>query len=256
MSRDGTLTIGEVATRTGLSERALRHYENEGLLRPARSAAGRRFYAPRDLEALARIGLLKKAGFTVAQIRTLTKGAGDLRRLVKAQLEVLTLQEAQLATAVSLLRSVRDRLDHGDPIDAETLCDLIRTGERTMQEDQWRNVLDRYYTPEEQAHWRKKKQEMAGAAGFDQEAYAKAWEDLNRRIEAALPLDPASDKAQGFVAEWNTLLEPFMKMATPEMKKGAGRLWSRIEEWEGEVKSPISSRAVNFIREASKHATG
>ena len=93
-------------------------------------------------------------------------------------------------------------------------------------------------------------------AGFDQAAYTKAWEDLNARIEAALPLDPASDKAQGFVAEWNTLIEPFMKMATPEMKKGAGNLWSRIDEWEGEVKSPISSKVFKFMQEASRHATG
>lgn len=255
MSRDRTLTIGEVAARTGLTERALRHYESQGLLRPRRTAAGRRAYASADLEALARISLLKKAGFTVAQIRTLMAGADDLRRLVEAQLEMLTLQRAQIDTALGLLRSVRERLDHGEAIDAETLCDVIRTGERTMQDEQWKKVLDRYYTPEEQAHWRKHKEETAAMEGFDQAAYTKAWEELNARIEAALPLDPSSDKAQGFVAEWNKLLEPFMKMATPEMMKGAGRIWSNIDEWEGEVKSPISSKVVKFIGEATKHKT-
>jgi DNA-binding transcriptional MerR regulator len=249
------MSIGEVAARTGLTERALRHYEAQGLLRPGRTAAGRRVYDAADLEALARISLLKKAGFTVAQIKRLTSGAGDLRRLVEAQLEVLVFQRAQLETAVGLLRSVRDRLDHSDPIDAETLCDVIRTGEQAMQDEQWKKVLDRYYTPEEQEHWRKHKQETAAMAGFDQAAYTKAWEDLNARIEAALPLDPASDEAQGFVTEWNRLLEPFMKTATPEMMEGAGRIWSNIDEWEGEVKSPISPKVVKFISEAAKHMT-
>lgn len=256
MSRERTLTIGEVAARTGLTERALRHYENEGLLRPARSASGRRAYAAQDLEELARISLLKKAGFTVAQIRMLLNGGGDLYRLVEAQLELLSLQQSQLATAVALLRSVRDRLVRGQAIDADTLCEVIRTGERTMQDQQWKKVLDRYYTPEEQEQWRKHKEKTVAMAGFDQAGYTKSWEDLNARIEAALPLDPASDQAQAFVAEWNNLLEPFIKMATPEMKTGAGRIWSNIEEWEGEVKSPISSKVVRFITEASKHATG
>lgn len=255
MSRTRTMNIGEVAARTGLTERALRHYEAEGLLRPGRTAAGRRVYDAADLETLARINLLKRAGFTVAQIRELLNGAGDLRRLVEAQLEMLTLQRAQVEKAVILLCSVRDRLDQGEAVDAETLCDVIQTGEQTMQEEQWKKVLDRYYTPEEQERWRKHKQETAEMAGFDQAVYSKAWEDLNRRIEAALPLDPASDEAQGFVAEWNALLEPFMRTATPEMLKGAGRIWSNIEEWEGEAKSPISSKVVKFIREAVKHMT-
>lgn len=255
MTREEALTIGDVAARTGLTERALRHYEAEGLLRPARTAAGRRFYLARDLERLAQIAAFKRAGFTVAQIRLLIEGKAALSTLIDAQLDALKAQKSEIETAVGLLSSVRRKLGEGEALDAPTLCELIRTGERTMQDQQWKKVLDRYYTPEEQAHWRDRKLEMAKTGGFDQASYTNAWEDLSRRIEAALPLDPASEKAQGFVAEWNKLLEPFMKIATPEMTKGAANLWSRIDEWEGEVKSPISSKVVSFIREAMKRAT-
>ncbi|MFZ5618367.1 MAG: MerR family transcriptional regulator [Pseudomonadota bacterium] len=254
MTKDEALTIGEVAARTGLTERALRHYENEGLLKPSRTAAGRRFYVARDLEALAQVSAFKRAGFTVAQIRSLIRGIAELSFLVDAQLSALKAQANEIETAVLLLSSVRERLGKGEALGAATLCELIRTGEKTMEEKQWKKVLDRYYTPEEQAHWREKKVDLAKAAGFDQAAYTKAWEDLSARIEAALPLDPASDKAQGFVEEWNKLLEPFMKIASPEMMKGAANMWSRIEEWEGDVKSPVSSKAAAFIREAMKHA--
>lgn len=255
MTREKALTIGEVAARTGLTERALRHYEAEGLLKPARTSAGRRFYIARDLERLAQVVAFKRAGFTVAQIRLLIEGKAELATLIDAQLDALKAQMGEIETAVGLLSSVRRKLGEGETLDASTLCELIRTGERTMEDQQWKKVLDRYYTPEEQAHWREKKLEMANAGGFDQTAYTKAWEDLSRRIEAALPLDPASDKAQNFVAEWNKLLEPFMKVATPEMMKGAANLWSSVSEWEGDVKSPISSRVMAFMREATKHAT-
>lgn len=175
--------------------------------------------------------------------------------MIDAQLDALKAQKGEIETTVSLLSSVRRKLGEGEALDASTLCELIKAGERTMQDQQWKKALDRYYTPEEQAHWREQKLKMAKAGGFDQAAYTKAWEDLSRRIAAALPLDPASEKAQGFVAEWNKLLEPFMKIATPEMTKGAANLWSRIDEWEGDVKSPISSKVMTFIREAVKHTT-
>lgn len=61
MTGEEALTIGDVAARTGLTERALRHYEAEGLLRPARTSAGRRFYIARDLERLAQIAAFKHA---------------------------------------------------------------------------------------------------------------------------------------------------------------------------------------------------
>ncbi|MGF1545163.1 MAG: MerR family transcriptional regulator, partial [Parvularculaceae bacterium] len=90
---DEFLTIGDVARRTGLSARALRHYEAEGLLAPARSENGRRAYGPRELERLARLRLLKKAGITLAQIRLQPPLAGDDRpnyaTLVQARLEAL-----------------------------------------------------------------------------------------------------------------------------------------------------------------------
>lgn len=249
MTKDDALTIGEVATRTGLTERALRHYEKEGLLAPSRTAAGRRFYLARDLELLAQVTAFRRAGFKVAQIRALLKGKADLRRLVDAQLEALTAERGAIETAVNLLSSVRTQLAMGAGVDAATLCALIRTGERTMEEEKWKNVIERYYTPEEQAEWRAKKSEMANEAGFDQAGYAQAWSDLAGRIEAALPLDPASNKAQAFLDEWNKLLEPFTRMATPDMMKGAARFWDRMDEWSGEVKSPISAAVWAFMKE-------
>ena len=255
MTRNEALTIGEVAARTGLTERALRHYEKEGLINPSRTAAGRRCYVARDLAALAEVTAFKRAGFTVAQIRTLMKGKPDLEALVGAQLSALHDRQREIAAAVILLSEVKRRLDTGETLDAPTLCEIIRTGETTVEQHQWKNVLDRYYTPEQQAHWREKKEAMAKAAGLDQESYLNSWQDLSSRIEAALPLDPASEKAQAFVAEWNTLLEPFIKIASPEMMTGAKNMWSRIDEWEGDVKSPISSKVAAFIREAMRHVT-
>ena len=120
-----------------------------------------------------------------------------------------------------------------------------------MADEQWRQVLDRYYSPDEQAHWAAKKAEFAAAQpDFDQEAYTRGWRELNDRIAAALPLDPASPEAQAFVAEWNAMIAPFMAVADDKMKAGAQRLWDDMSNWSGDVSSPISPAVWTFIKSA------
>jgi len=70
---DRFLRIQEVSDETGLTTRAIRYYEEQGLLQPvARSEGSYRLYDPDDLERLRFIkGLRDDAGFSLAEIRQL-----------------------------------------------------------------------------------------------------------------------------------------------------------------------------------------
>jgi DNA-binding transcriptional MerR regulator len=244
---DGILDISEVVRRTGLSARALRFYEARGLLKPLRTDSGRRLYGPGELERIAQILALKKAGLTLAQIQRLgSRGAIDLPRLVAAQLEAIDAQAASLAEAKALLLSVKSRIDRGEPVDVATFCSLIRNGDTIMESETWKAALERHYSPEERAHWA----ENPPPAGFDQQAYARQWEALGARIEAALPLDPASDAAQALVRDWDALLAPFAAAATPRMMEGAEGFWESGKAWEGEMRPPFSKEAWRFVQAA------
>lgn len=64
--------IGEVASRTGLSHRTIRYYEEMGLLTPsARTEGGFRLYDEAGIERLLLIKPMKPLGFTVEQMRQL-----------------------------------------------------------------------------------------------------------------------------------------------------------------------------------------
>ncbi|GAA0564679.1 MerR family transcriptional regulator [Saccharopolyspora spinosporotrichia] len=66
------MQIGEVAARTELSLRTIRHYEETGLVIPsARSQGGFRLYGERDVERLMVIRRMKPLGFTLDQMRDL-----------------------------------------------------------------------------------------------------------------------------------------------------------------------------------------
>ncbi|WP_026066110.1 MerR family transcriptional regulator, partial [Actinoalloteichus spitiensis] len=66
------MRIGEVAERTELSLRTIRHYEEAGLVEPSgRSQGGFRLYTEADVQRLMVIRRMKPLGFTLEQMRDL-----------------------------------------------------------------------------------------------------------------------------------------------------------------------------------------
>ncbi len=63
-------SIGDLATELGISTRAIRFYEDQGMLAPQR-AGGNRIYAARDMARLKLILRGKRLGFSLADIREL-----------------------------------------------------------------------------------------------------------------------------------------------------------------------------------------
>lgn len=65
------MRIGELSERTGISQRMLRYYEQEGLLEPERTNAGYRDYNNQAEEVVRHIRNLSEAGIKLHSIRIL-----------------------------------------------------------------------------------------------------------------------------------------------------------------------------------------
>ena len=66
----GAMHIGEVAARTDLSVRSLRHWEEVGLLTPSgRTDGGFRLYTDGDVEKILAIRRMKPLGFTLDEMK-------------------------------------------------------------------------------------------------------------------------------------------------------------------------------------------
>src|ERR1700678_2221890 len=63
--------VGDLSQATGLSQRVLRHWEELGLVTPARTAAGHRRYGPAEITRLYQALALRQAGLRLGQIKTL-----------------------------------------------------------------------------------------------------------------------------------------------------------------------------------------
>mgnify|MGYP000439325211 CR=1 FL=1 len=246
-----SLDIAEVARLTGLTSRALRFYEARGLVEPLRTASGRRYYGSAELERLHQIISMKRAGLTLAQIRRLTSGRDfDLRALIQAQLEILEERAQRIGNSRELLRSILSRIDHSEPIDVATFCSLIKQGETSMSEEKWSEIQNRYMNDRQLKAFEQAQARLP--ADFDHQAHSEKWKDLDRRIVAALPMDPAGPKAQAFLEEWDALIKPFLEVATPEMLEGVHRMHENIEDWQGEVDNGFSAEAYRFHQAAHR----
>ncbi len=98
-------TIGELAARFGLATHVLRHWEDVGLLSPARRVAGRRVYGPAQVTRVAEILLGKDAGFSLGQLRELLTAPdrGRRREVLRGQLAQVRARMARLALSQTLL---------------------------------------------------------------------------------------------------------------------------------------------------------
>jgi DNA-binding transcriptional MerR regulator len=242
-----SLDIAQVARLTGLTSRALRFYEARGLVTPLRSASGRRHYGPAELERLHQVMAMKRAGLTLSQIEKLSAGRRiDLARLVAAQMQALDERQRELDAARTLLSSVVSRLDRSESIDVATFCSLIQQGETVMSQEEWLEAASSHMSESQREAIRKVK--AALPAGFDGKAQMEKFQALNARIKATLPLDPASEQAQRFLAERDTMLQPFVAIMPPEVKEAANELRDTMKQ--GGLPPPIDAEVDRFYREA------
>ncbi|MFR9726218.1 MerR family transcriptional regulator [Streptomyces sp. MS19] len=130
----GHMRIGEVAARTELSLRTIRHYEEVGLVVPsARSRGGFRLYTEADVARLMVIRRMKPLGFTLDQMRDLLAatdrldadgalGAGERAALLErvrayrqAAVEQVARLRVQLSRAEDFAATLDARLERDAP---------------------------------------------------------------------------------------------------------------------------------------------
>lgn len=121
------MQIGDVADRTGLSLRSVRHYEDVGLLPEAeRSPGGFRLYTEAAVERLAVIKQMKPLEFTLEQMRQLLDGVDELAAAPTAarRRELLDMLAGYQSLVSERIATMRERL-RGAKALQDSLDDLL-----------------------------------------------------------------------------------------------------------------------------------
>lgn len=115
------MNIGQASSRSGVSQRMIRHYEAIGLIpKPARRASGYRDYDDRDVHTLRFIRRARDLGFPIEEIGKLlalwqdrSRASADVKALASARADELKRKEEEIR---AMRRTLEDlaRNCHGD----------------------------------------------------------------------------------------------------------------------------------------------
>ena len=105
------LSIGKLASRTGLSITAIRFYEAENLVSARRNAGGQRLFTRGDIRRLSFIKICQGLGFSLAEIRQALSELPDGRTPTKRDWEKLSSQFCvDIDQRIEALSRLRDTL--------------------------------------------------------------------------------------------------------------------------------------------------
>ncbi len=104
------MNISDVAKKTGLTSKAIRFYEEKGLVTPLRSDNGYRSYQPKHIEELTLLRQARQVGFTLEECRELVTLFNDPARH-SADVKARTLDKvADIERHIQELQEMRERL--------------------------------------------------------------------------------------------------------------------------------------------------
>lgn len=132
-------SIQEVARLAGTTSRTLRHYDDIGLLAPARVGSnGYRYYDRAALVRLQRILLLRELGLGLPAIAEVLDGQRDESRALAGHLEWLRQEQERLARQVASVEKTIEAVEGGEPIMAKDMFDgFDHTQYREEVEQRW-----------------------------------------------------------------------------------------------------------------------
>ena len=120
------LNPSEAARQLGVSAKALRLYEQHGLLTPVRTEAGWRVYGPEQMARAAEVAALRSLGLSLGQVaRALGGDTQALEPALAAHQATLEGQIRQLADTVEKVRTARTSLGAGQAPPAGELAQLL-----------------------------------------------------------------------------------------------------------------------------------
>jgi len=204
------LKVGELARRSGLTVRALHHYDEIGLLKPSMATgSGHRLYTATDIARLQRIMSLRQIGLSLEEIQACLDHADFSPQ------RVVALHLARLREQIEIQRNLCHRLEavaahwqFAEEVSADEFFHIIEAV----------TMIEKLYTPEQAKQF----MEVGKLVGPEEiKAIEGDWTALLADVRANRELDPASAEAQELGARWDALSERTMRayQAFPQLKQ-------------------------------------
>jgi len=249
-------SINALAKLAGVTPRALRWYDETGLLKPLRTTtAGYRVYGPQQVERLQDILFYRELGFELAAIRAiLDDPAFDRQAALQSHLTALEQQKKRLEGLITTLQ--------------KTLSEL--QGEITMMDIEKFEAFKQKAIDENEAKYGKEAREKYGDEAVDQsnakmmglspEDYRR-WQALDEAIRSSLSAavmagaEPTGEEGRRIATLHGEWLSFSWETYSPQAHAGLARMYTCDERFTAYYDKEVPGCAA-FLRDAILAYTG
>ncbi|HEX3766243.1 MAG TPA: MerR family transcriptional regulator [Kofleriaceae bacterium] len=240
-------TVGELSRLTGLTVRALHHYDELGLVRPSqRTAAGYRLYDEADALRLQQVMVLRELGVPLDQIGAAIDAAADCAALLRRHRAALTDKRARLDRMLAAVDAALRVLEKG----------------KQMQSEDFKAMFDGFdpadHEAEVQQRWghteayRESARRTRQYGPSEWEAIRAESEEIYARLGAlmqqgAAVTDPA---VQAAVEDHRRHLERWFYPCSSELHKGLGEMYVADPRFTATLDKKAGPGFARFFRDA------
>ncbi|MBQ1257093.1 MAG: MerR family transcriptional regulator [Clostridia bacterium] len=231
-------TVHEVMKKTGVSIRALHHYDEIGLLKPARvTDAGYRLYDEEAILRLSEILFYKEIGFSLSEIKNILNSPDyDRKEALNQQIRLLEIKLERAGQVLNLARKMRDEGEMHMSFDAFD----------TKKEDAYRQEVKNRWG-ETEAYKAYEKKEKAGADFRD--AGGRLMEMMASFGEIR-HLSPSCAEAKEKVKALQKFISDHFYPCTDEILSGLGEMYVSDERFKKNIDTAGGEGTAEFVRSA------
>ena len=236
------MTVHEVSELTGVSVRALHHYDQLGLLKPAAvTEAGYRLYDEDSLVRLQSILLFRELQFPLKDIGAILDSPSfDRNKALDQQIRLLELQKEHLDNLIDLARGMKlvgvKRMTDFTAFDTKKIDDYAREAKAS-----WGQTKE----------WKEYEQKAQGRTREDNAALARGMMDIFAEFGAIRDTDPAAPEAQalvqklqGYITEHFYTCSDTILLSLSKMYDGGGTMTENIDKVGGPGTGDFAARAI------------
>ena len=236
------MTVHEVSKLTGVSVRALHHYDELGLLKPAEvTEAGYRLYDEDSLTRLQSILLFRELQFPLKDIGAiLDSPTFDRNKALDQQIRLLELQKEHLENLIEFAKGMKlvgvKRMTDFTAFDTKKIDDYAREAKAS-----WGQTKE----------WKEYEQKAQGRTREDNVALARGMMDIFTEFGAIRDTDPASpaaqalvDKLQSYITEHYYTCSDEILLSLSKMYDGGGTMTENIDKVGGPGTGDFAAKAI------------
>ena len=227
--------IRDVAGMTGVTVRTLHHYDQSGLLKPAKlTAAGYRLYSDPDLERLQQILFFKELGFRLSKIREILDSPGfDQMQALHSHKILLLEKRKRLEMIIALVEQTLDANEGGYSMDQKKMFQAFDMSEIEKHQEQYAEETKHKY-----GHTEAYRESQKKASSFKKEDWAAIsarGDEIYQELAGLMDLDPADPQVQQAIGAWRSHISDNFYQCTLEIFRGLGDLYVQDERFTASI---------------------